>query len=381
MKRLLGLLLAATFFCSGLQVWAEEFSNPDFDVPCRGAVLIDQSTGSVLYQKQADTQMPIASITKVMTLLLTMEALENGKVTLQDIVPISEHSYNMGGSQIWLEPGEQFTLDELIKAICVSSANDAAVAVAEYVGGSEPVFVEQMNRKAAELGMTHTHFENACGLDAPGHLSSPRDVAILSREILTKHPDITHYTTIWMDSLRGGATQLVNTNKLLRSYNGITGLKTGTTGGAGVCVSASATRDGLSLIAVVLGSTSGQERWQAARTLLDYGFASFRMAEPTLPSDAPRSIPVVGGESTEVGLDYAALEPVLLKKEDSAPTVTIQLPQQAEAPIQQGQQLGIARILANGQEIGQCPVTAAAAVPKMNFSLALKRLWQAWAAA
>ena len=216
-------------------------AQPDLTLNCRAVCLIDQDTGTVLYEKNADQQMPIASITKVMTLLLTFEAIHDGRLTLDTLVPVSEHAYHMGGSQIWLEPGEQFTLDEMIKAICVSSANDAAVAVAELVGGSEQGFVQMMNDRAAELGMTNTTFHNACGLDTEGHLSTARDVAIMSRQILTTCPEVLHYTGIWTDTLRGGATQLVNTNKLLRRYNGITGLKTGTTGGAGVCISASAT--------------------------------------------------------------------------------------------------------------------------------------------
>ena len=230
MKRCAAALLALLMLvlAAALPAFAQEerrFELPEFDLPCRAAILVDQASGTVLYEKQADQPMPIASITKVMTLLLTMEALESGKAALTDIVPVSEHAYNMGGSQIWLEPGEQLTLDEMLKAICVSSANDAAVAVAEYIGGSEPVFVEQMNRKAAELGMSGTHFCNACGLDEAGHLSTARDVAVMSREMLNRHPQITRYTTIWMDSLRGGATQLLNTNKLLKRYSGITGLK------------------------------------------------------------------------------------------------------------------------------------------------------------
>ena len=247
----------------------------EFDVPCAAAILIDEDSGTVLYEKNADEQRPIASITKVMTLLLTFQALEEGKISLEDYVPVNEHAYSMGGSQIWLEPGEQMTLNDMLKAICVSSANDAAVAVAEYVGGSEPVFVQMMNEKAAELGMTDTHFENACGLDQEGHLSSARDVAIMSREMLLNHTEVRDYCSIWTDTLRDGATQLVNTNKLLKSYNGITGLKTGTTSKAGVCIAASAERNGLRLIAVVLGSASGTERFQAATALLDYGFANY----------------------------------------------------------------------------------------------------------
>ena len=208
-------------------------AQPQLSLNCRAAILVDQDTGTVLYEKNADEQVPIASITKVMTLLLTFEAIHNGQLTLETTVPVSEHAYHMGGSQIWLEPGEQFTLDEMIKAICVSSANDAAVAVAELVGGSEPVFVERMNARAAELGMEHTTFHNACGLDTEGHLSTARDVAVMSCQILNTCPEVLHYTGIWTDTLRGGATQLVNTNKLLHRYNGITGLKTGTTGPAG----------------------------------------------------------------------------------------------------------------------------------------------------
>ena len=200
----------------------------DFDVPCAAAVLIDEDSGTVLYEKNADERRPVASITKVMTLLLTFEALQAGKIALGDIVPVSEHAYHMGGSQIWLEPGEQLTLQEMLKAICISSANDAAVAVAEFVAGSESAFVDTMNARAAALGMTATHFANACGLDEEGHLSSARDVAVMSREMLLHHPEVREYCTVWMDTLRGGRTQLVNTNKLLKSYPGITGLKTGT---------------------------------------------------------------------------------------------------------------------------------------------------------
>lgn len=197
----------------------------EFDVPCAAAILIDEDSGTVLYEKNADEQRPIASITKVMTLLLTFQALESGKISVDDFVPISEHAYSMGGSQIWLEPGEQMTLGDMLKAICVSSANDAAVAVAEYVGGSEPAFVQMMNEMAEQLGMTNTHFENACGLDQEGHLSSARDVATMSREMLLHHTEVRDYCSIWTDTLRDGATQLVNTNKLLKSYSGITGLK------------------------------------------------------------------------------------------------------------------------------------------------------------
>ena len=383
MKKRVAALLAALVLALALvpAAWAEDeaqasrFEQPGFDVPCRAAMLVDQATGTVLYEKQPDTQVPIASITKVMTLLLTFEALEAGKVTKEDIVPISEHAYNMGGSQIWLEPGETFTLHELLKAICVSSANDAAVAVAEYIGGSEPVFVEMMNAKAAELGLTNTHFNNACGLDSAGHLSTARDVAVLSREMLNNHPQVTEYTTIWMDTLRGGQTQLLNTNKLLKRYAGINGLKTGTTSGAGVCITASATRAGLSLIAVVLGSPSSAERFDAATTLLDYGFANFENAVPPMPQGAPASLPVSRGAQGQVELQYDIPASLLLKKgEGAALTASLELPDGLEAPIQAGQQVGTITLAAGEVQLGQYPVTARTEVPRMTMGLALGKL-------
>lgn len=383
-KRLAAVAVAVTMLVGmAVPVRAEEvtagrFALPEFDVPCRSAILIEQNSGTVLYEKQPDAQVPIASITKVMTLLLTMEALEQGSVSLTDIVPVTEHAYNMGGSQIWLEPGEQFTLDEMLKAICVSSANDAAVAVAEFIGGSESAFVEKMNQKAAELGMTNTTFKNACGLDEEGHLSSARDVAIMSREILTKHPQILDYTGIWMDTLRNGQTQLLNTNKLLKRYDGITGLKTGTTSGAGVCLSASATRNGLSLIAVVLGSPSSGERFDAATALLDYGFANFESVPLTLPSNAPKTVAVTGGTQEQVEVSYPIPESILMKNgEKENLSVTIEQQGQVQAPVEQGQSLGTVTARMGDEVLGQWQITASQEVPKMNFKLGLINLLQA----
>ena len=350
---------------------------PELTLSCRAAVLIDQDSGTVLYEKNADQPMPIASITKVMTLLLTFEAIHDGRLTLDTPVPVSEHAYHMGGSQIWLEPGEQFTLDEMIKAICVSSANDAAVAVAELVGGSEPAFVQQMNARAAELGMEHTTFHNACGLDTEGHLSTARDVAIMSRTILTTCPEVLHYTGIWTDSLRGGQTQLVNTNKLLRRYNGITGLKTGTTSGAGVCISASATRDGLSLIAVVLGAPSSKERFADATTLLDYGFGAYRAVPLPLPEDRPLQLKVKGGTGDTVPLDYTALPQTVLLPAEQAGQLTVQweLPEALEAPVTRGQTVGTVRAVCGDAVQGEYPVCAAADAPRMDFGAAWQLLW------
>ena len=352
---------------------------PQLTLPCRAAILIDQTSGAVLYEMNADQTMPIASITKVMTLLLTFEAVHAGRLTMDTVVPVSEHAYHMGGSQIWLEPGEQFTLDEMLKAICVSSANDAAVAVAELVGGSEPAFVQQMNARAAELGMEHTTFRNACGLDTEGHLSTARDVAIMSRTILNTCPEVLHYTGIWTDTLRGGATQLVNTNKLLKRYNGITGLKTGTTSGAGVCISASATRDGLDLIAVVLGSLSSSERFTAATTLLDYGFAAYAAVPLPAMEDRPLLIKVKGSAEESVPLDYTALPETLLMPKESAAALTAQLdlPQELEAPVQLGQTVGTVRILSRETQLGEYEVRAAADAEKMDFGTAFGLLWDA----
>ena len=352
---------------------------PQLDLNCRAAILIEQGSGRVLYEKNADERVPIASITKVMTLLLAFEAVHDGRLTMETPVPVSEHAYHMGGSQIWLEPGEQFTLDEMIKAICVSSANDAAVAVAELVGGSEPGFVQMMNARAAELGMVNTTFHNACGLDTEGHLSTAHDVAIMSREILNTCPEVLHYTGIWTDTLRGGATQLVNTNKLLKRYNGITGLKTGTTSGAGVCISASATRDGLDLIAVVLGSLSSSERFTAATTLLDYGFAAYAAVPLPAMEDRPLLIKVKGSAEESVPLDYTALPETLLMPKENAAALTAQLdlPQELEAPVQLGQTVGTVRILSGETQLGEYEVRAAADAEKMDFGTAFGLLWDA----
>lgn len=380
-KRLIALMIClmlasaqfAALKASALEV--QPATSADFDVPCQAAILIDEDSGTVLYEKNADEQRPIASITKVMTMLLTFEALEAGKISLDQIVPVSEHAYHMGGSQIWLEPGEQLTLGEMLKAVCISSANDAAVAVAELVGGSEPVFVEQMNARAASLGMQNTHFCNACGLDADGHLSTARDVAAMSREMLLNHPEVKDYCTVWMDSLRGGQTQLVNTNKLLKSYQGITGLKTGTTNKAGVCISASATRDGLQLIAVVLGADSGQERFAAAKALLDYGFAGYENVEIALPPEAPQALPVTHGMAQAVELSYAAPGKYLMPKgQQGTLTARLSLPQTLPAPVTAGDTVGTVQILNGDISLQSCPITATQDVAARTFSVCFRRL-------
>ena len=336
---------------------------PQLDLNCRAAILIEQGSGRVLYEKNADERVPIASITKVMTLLLAFEAVHDGRLTMETPVPVSEHAYHMGGSQIWLEPGEHFTLDEMIKAICVSSANDAAVAVAELVGGSEPAFVEQMNARAASLGMEQTSFRNACGLDAEGHLSTARDVAAMSRTILNTCPEVLHYTGIWTDTLRGGATQLINTNKLLRRYEGIT---------------ASATRNGLSLIAVILGAPSSADRFNAATTLLDYGFGAYEAAPLPKLEAQPLQITVKGSAAGSVPLDYSALpETVLVEKGRGASLHTeLTLPEELEAPVEQGQTLGKAAVYQGEALLEEYEVRAAADAPRMTVRDAIGLLWQ-----
>ena len=383
--RILALLLCAAILAPALILPAAAQSitpatQADFDLPCQAAILVDLDTGTVLYEKNADEQRPIASITKVMTLLLTFQALEAGKVSLTDIVPVSEHAYGMGGSQIWLEPGEQMTLNDMLKAICISSANDAAVAVAEYIGGSEEAFVQQMNAEAARLGMTSTHFENACGLDEAGHLSTARDVSVMSREMLLHHTEIADYCTIWTDTLRGGETQLVNTNKLLKSYQGITGLKTGTTGGAGVCISASAERDGLGLVAVILGSPSGKDRFEAARTLLDYGFANYENVTAELPADAPQALPVTRGTSETVTLQYEAPQKCLVPKGQGEQLhVEVELPQTLQAPVAAGTPVGSVHWKSGETDLQTFSITAAQDVEALSFGYCFGLLAQSLA--
>ena len=313
---------------------------PQLDLNCRAAILIEQGSGRVLYEKNADERVPIASITKVMTLLLAFEAVHDGRLTMETPVPVSEHAYHMGGS--------------------------------------EPAFVEQMNARAASLGMEQTSFRNACGLDAEGHLSTARDVAVMSRTILNTCPEVLHYTGIWTDTLRGGATQLINTNKLLRRYEGITGLKTGTTGGAGICISASATRNGLSLIAVILGAPSSADRFDAATTLLDYGFGAYEAAPLPELEAQPLQITVKGSAAGSVPLDYSALpETVLVEKGSGASLHTeLTLPEELEAPVEQGQTLGKAAVYQGGALLEEYEVRAAADAPRMTVRDAIGLLWQ-----
>lgn len=348
-------------------------ADPGLSYNAAAVILIDNATGQILYEKNADQQRAIASITKVMTLILVMDALESGKITLQDKVTASVHAYETGGAQIWLEPGEIMTVDELMRAVCVASANDAAVALAEYVDGSEPVFVSMMNEKALKLGMTKTTFKNCNGLDEPGHLSCARDVALMSREIL-RHELIRNYITIWQDELRGGETELTNTNKLLKRYNGITGIKTGTTDDAGVCISASAMRDGMELIAFVLGSPSGAERFDAATTLLDYGFANFELADlsKTVEVTKPK---IAFGEKDTLDISCDVPQKIIVGK-GKAELVSAEsdIREKIDAPVKTGDSVGEVRIYCDGLLILSVPAVAAEDVMRISFSSSLKAL-------
>ena len=333
----------------------------------KSIILIEETTGQVLYERDADIKMPPASITKIMTLLLTMEAMENGKFSLDTQVTCSDHAASMGGAQIWLEEGEQMSVDDIIKAVCIKSANDAAVVLAELVGGSEDSFVNMMNARAKELGMKNTTFKNASGLDAEGHLSTARDISIMSRALM-RHDKIFEYTRIWMDTLRGGETELVNTNKLIRFYKGATGLKTGTTDGAGSCLSATAERDGLSLIGVVMGYPDSKTRNAAARKLLDFGFANYEIVVPQMNGEIPKSLPVKGGMSESVALKTANAPSVLIEKNNKGKiTSKLKLEEILKAPIAEGQTVGKIDVYVNDKLHSSYAVQAAENVKEMTF--------------
>ncbi len=354
--------------------------GPDSSLPVKSAILMAESTGEVLWEMEADTQLPPASITKIMSLLLVMEAIDSGAISLTDRVTCSENAAGYGGSEIWLKAGEEMTVEELLKAAAVASANDATVCLAEYVAGSEEAFVERMNKRAQELGMTNTHFVCAAGLDHEGHLSTARDIAIMSRELL-RHPLIKNYTTIWMDSLRGGATQLVNTNRLVRFYEGTTGLKTGTTDGAGSCLSATAERNGLGLIAVVMGADTSDHRFAAARALLDWGFSHYQAYELEGPAGLT-PVPVTRGVEAEVPVSFDLPGAIVIPR-DKGESVTqeVELAQSVEAPVTAGQQLGTVTVRLEGETVLTYPLVASQGVERMTFSRAFGALLRALLAA
>ncbi len=347
----------------------------DEEITAPSAVLMEAKTGKILYEKNSHEIRACASITKVMTLILIMEAIDSGEISLDDNVTASAHASSMGGSDIWLEEGEVMSVNDLIKATVVASANDAAVALAEYVAGSEDTFVDNMNAKAKALNMNDTVFKNCNGLDEEGHLTSAHDVALMSRELI-KHKIIYNYTSIWMDNLRNGKTQIVNTNKLLKSYNGITGLKTGTTNEAGSCISATAKRNDLELISVVLGSKTGKDRFRDAALLLDYGFANFTMTSPIMPEEFYDSVVKVnnGMESTvntQVRLSGDFLIPKGREKDIKS---NLELLEEVEAPVYKDQKLGTVTFSLDNEILAQYSVTALSDVQEISFKSVLSLL-------
>ena len=363
-KRLLSLLLCITFLLCGSYsvqaVSADEITAPS-------AVLVESETGKVLFDKDSHQVRACASITKVMTLLLVFEAIDEGKISMEDNLSSSAHAASMGGSDIWLEEGEVMSVHDLIKATVVASANDAAVVLAEEISGSEDAFVEKMNQKAQELGMKKTTFKNCNGLDEEGHLTSAYDVALMSRELI-KHKEIFEFTSIWMDYLRDGKTQIVNTNKLLKTYKGITGLKTGTTSQAGSCISATATRDGLTLIAVVLGSATGTDRFSDAAALLDYGFANYCIYTPSFKEKIPEINVKNGMQSTLKAQANISGSFVIEKGKSKEITYKLDVKEEVEAPVSKGDKVGTLTFYIGKDKLKEYPVVACHIVDEMDFS-------------
>lgn len=344
--------------------------NVIFDADCKSALLMEAETGKILYEKNADEALPPASVTKIMTLLLVMEAIDDKAVSLDDIVTVSAHAASMGGSQIYLKEGERMSVEDMVKSVVISSANDAACALAEFVSGSEEAFVEKMNEKASLLGMTNTFFENTNGLDdtAKAHLTSARDIAIMSRELI-KHKKILEYSSTWMDTVRNGLFGLTNTNRLVRYYHGCTGLKTGSTAKAGFCVSATAQRDGLSLICVIMGAPTADERNNAAKTLLDWGFANYTVY--THESEKLEPLRVKGGAYDQLNVSCEEFKCVVEKGNISKIKAIVDIPESVAAPINKNDVVGKLRFSLDGAEIGSADIYAAEDISEISF-------WELW---
>ena len=365
MKKILVLVCAVLALCT--QAGALEVAAPS-------ALLMEKETGTVLFAKEEHTRLEPASVTKVMTILLTMEAIDSGALSYDTVVTASAHACSMGGSQIWLKENEQMTVDEMLKAVCVVSANDCAVALAEQVAGSEESFVEQMNRRARELGMNDTTFQNATGLPAAGHVTSAYDIALMSRELILHHPDIRQYTTIWMDSLRDGQSQLVNTNRLIRFYDGATGLKTGSTDSALYCLSGTAERDGMELIAVIMKDATSAQRFEDAQTLLSHGFSTYALRKIT-PEVPLAPVPVNLGIQATVQPVPGDGGTLLLEKTRAGDLrQTVSLAESVEAPVSIGDRLGTLTVSSGEETVAEIPLLAGEEIPRVTYTQMLLRL-------
>ena len=377
--KILSIVLSLVLACGCVSVSASEASagvvdaDASFDLACKSAILMEAATGRVLYEQNADESLPPASVTKIMTLLIVMEAIDSGALRLSDKISVSANAASMGGSQVFLEEGETMCAEDMLKSVIISSANDAAVALAEHVAGSEEAFVQRMNARAAELGMKNTCFENTNGLDdtVTKHLTSARDIAIMSRELI-KHEKILEYSSIWMDTIRNGEFGLTNTNRLVRFYNGATGLKTGSTSKAKFCVSATAMRNGMHLICVIMGAETRDERNAMATKLLDYGFANYSLF--TAAGQKLEEIKVVGGTEDTCGISFEEFNAVVGKGEDSKITASLELAEALVAPVKIGDVAGKIVYKCGDKTVGEVNITATENIEKIKYSNILGRI-------
>lgn len=381
MKKIISILLCFLMIIP-LSVTAYAQNNTLTDsLSAKSVVLMEMSSGEILLSKNPDEKLPPASITKIMTMLLVMEALDSGKIKLEDVVTASKNASSKGGSQIWLKEGEQMSVNDMLKATAIGSANDACTALGEHIAGGEAEFVAMMNKRAKELGMNNTNFENPSGLDdtTENHYSTARDVAIMSCELM-KHEKIKEYTTVWMDTLRNGETELVNTNRLVRFYEGTTGVKTGTTSKAGYCVSASAKRGEMELVAVVLGSDNSTERFEDAKKLLNWGFANYTVYQPTVDTSLITNVNVLFGKENIISPITKEIKPILIKKgaEDKI-TQRVDICLDVEAPVEKGQKLGTVYFETDGKVIASCPIISENFVERRNWFFVFCALWSSFA--
>ena len=366
MKRLSAVFLAVLALAAAVPASSAVGEDAGLSLSCASSVLMEKETGTVLYEQDAHAKLEPASVTKVMTLLLVMEAVDSGRLSPDEMVTVSTHAAGMGGSQVYLKEGEQLSVSEMIKCVTVVSGNDCAVALAEHLAGSETAFVSQMNQRARELGMADTNFVNCTGLPAQGHVTSAYDIALMSRELILNHPNIRQYTTIWMDSIRDGAFGLTNTNRLVRFYQGTTGLKTGSTDAAGFCISATAERDGMELIAVIMKSPTSPERFEDAKALLDYGFANYALVN-VYPETPLAPVDVLLGTVSQVQPQLQRECRLLVRRgEESQVTTKLTLAEDLEAPVEQGQTLGQLEVYVGDELRDTVPIVSAQQVDRLT---------------